>query len=117
MYNEQFNKTSVIHLYTVNGSLSSISIFQFSTCHLFVLSLNVKLFDPQIGPDQVLPLRVRVDQRAIAMKRYSTFPKSLALLGLSIRYFNVISSPLVARGVLPHCRDVVVDFYNSTQLG
>ena len=37
---------------------------------------SIVLFDPLIGPHQVLPLRVRVDLRAIATKWYSTFPKS-----------------------------------------
>ena len=41
---------------------------------------NLVLFDPLIGPYQVLPLQVRVDQGAIAMKGYSTFPKAPALL-------------------------------------
>ena len=37
------------------------------------------LFDPQIGPYQVLPLRVRVNLGAMAMKSYSASPK-IALL-------------------------------------
>ena len=41
------------------------------------------LFDPQIGPYQVLPLRARVDLGATAMKGYSAFPKAPALLGPS----------------------------------
>ncbi len=33
------------------------------------------LFDPYIGPYQVLPLRARVVLGAMAMKGYSTFPE------------------------------------------
>ena len=39
---------------------------------LFVLCTLV-LFDPKIGPNQVLPLRTRVDLGAMAMKGYSAF--------------------------------------------
>ena len=38
------------------------------------------LFDPWIGPYQVLPLGTRVDLGAMAMKEYSTFPKAPVLL-------------------------------------
>ena len=34
------------------------------------------LFDLRIGPFQVLPLRIRVDLGAIAIKRYISFPKA-----------------------------------------
>ena len=48
--------------------------------HIFtsVICLHTQfvLFDPLIGPYQVLPLQFRVDQEAMAMKRYSTFFKS-----------------------------------------
>ena len=53
---------------------------QFSISHLFALSLNVKLvFKPYIGPYQVLPLRARVNLKAIAMKGYSALSKSPGL--------------------------------------
>ena len=38
------------------------------------------LFDPYIGPNQVLPLQVRVYLGVMKMKGYSTFPKVPALL-------------------------------------
>ena len=38
------------------------------------------LFNPEIGPYQVLPLRARMDLGAMAMKGYSAFPKAPALL-------------------------------------
>ena len=49
---------------------------------IFCTQLNDQtvLFDPQIGPFQVLPLRARVDLGVMAIKRYSTFPKAPALL-------------------------------------
>ena len=37
-------------------------------------------FNPLIVPYQVLPFRVRVDQGAILMMGYSTFPKAPELL-------------------------------------
>ena len=41
---------------------------------------SLVLFDPKIGPYQVLPPRVRVNLGAMAMKGYSAFPKAPALL-------------------------------------
>ena len=38
------------------------------------------LFDPLIGPYQVLPLQGRVDSGAMAMKGFSAFSKAPALL-------------------------------------
>ncbi len=38
------------------------------------------LFNPYIGPYQVLPLQARVDMEAMAIKGYYTFPKAPALL-------------------------------------
>ena len=56
----------------------------------YLRSLNAKtvnsqkhglvLFDPLIGPYQVLPLQARVDLGSLAMKEYSAFPKAPALL-------------------------------------
>ena len=40
------------------------------------------IFNPLIGPCQVLPLRAKVDLGAMAMKGYSAFPKAPALLKL-----------------------------------
>ena len=48
------------------------------------------LSNPQIGPYQMLPLRPRVDLRAMAMKGFSAFPKAPALLDLTIRLFNYL---------------------------
>ena len=52
-------------------------------CHLFAHSLNVKQFDPLIRPYQVLRPRARVGQGAMAMKEYSTSPKSYSITGVS----------------------------------
>ena len=41
---------------------------------------SLDLFDPYIGLYQVLPLRARVGQGVMAMKWYSAFPKTPALL-------------------------------------
>ena len=42
--------------------------------------MQLVLFNPLIGPNQVLPFRARVDQGAMAMKRWSAFPKAPASL-------------------------------------
>ena len=44
------------------------------------ISYSLVLFDPLIGPNQLLPLRDRVYLGAMAMKGYSTFPKAPTLL-------------------------------------
>ena len=51
---------------------------------------SLGLFDPKIGPYQVLPLRDRVNLGAMVMKGYSVMPKSLALLQ-SHHQINAIS--------------------------
>ena len=48
------------------------------------------LFNPLMGPYQVLPLRVRVDQGAMVMKGSSTFPKPPKLEPHHQIEFNVI---------------------------
>ena len=42
--------------------------------------MQLVLFNPQIGPYQVLPHRVRVDLAAMAIKGHSAFLKAPALL-------------------------------------
>ena len=62
------------------------------------------------------PLRVQVDQGAMAMKGYSAFPKAAALLEPHHQFFCVIFNTLVRRD-LPFCRDAVGIFYNPSRLG
>ena len=49
---------------------------QFSSAKL----CRLVLFNPKIGPNQVLPLRARVDMGAMAMKGCSAFLKAPVLL-------------------------------------
>ena len=44
--------------------------------HQSFASAQFVLFDPSIGPYQMLPLWGKVNLGAMAVKRYSTFPKS-----------------------------------------
>ena len=60
------------------------------------------LFNPYIGPSQVLPIQARVNLGAMAMKGYSAFPKDLAL-------FSVVHRTLIEE-VLSICRDAVCVF-------
>ena len=48
------------------------------------------LFDPLIGPYQVLPLQARVDLGVMAMKDTLHFPKLQHYWSLSNRWFNTI---------------------------
>ena len=58
----------------LNDQTLLLLTIKFSISHLFALSLDIKQFY------QVLPLQVRVDLGAMAMKEYSTFTKAPALL-------------------------------------
>ena len=49
----------------------------------FQFKCQAVLFDPYIGPYQVLPLQARVDLGVMAMKGYSTFPQSSSITGTS----------------------------------
>ena len=54
---------------------------QFNQIIQFSISIPLFLFNPKIWSYQVLPVRARVDLRAMTMKGLSVFPKALALLG------------------------------------
>ena len=47
----------------------------------------------------MLPLQASVDQGAMVMKRYSTFPKTPALLEPNNRLFSVLSRTFIGRGL------------------
>ena len=53
---------------------------QFSQTIKFCISMQLVLFNPMIGPYQVLPRRARVELGAIAMKRWPAFTKDPASL-------------------------------------
>ena len=46
----------------------------------FSISIQLVIFNPQIGPYQVLPFQARVDLGAMTMKGYSAFSKAPASL-------------------------------------
>ena len=90
-----------------------IQTIQFSVSIVFVhIPLNVKtvIFDPEIGPYKVLPLRVRVNLGVMALKRYSTFSKAL----LSDCF---VSYPGHSLGGSPLFRGAVGVFYRPSRLG
>ena len=63
----------ILNICFANCSVSSNSIYQkTSVCSKF--KCQTVLSDSLIGLYQVLPLRVRVDLRAMVMKVYSAFP-------------------------------------------
>ena len=55
-------------------------IIQFTISTQFEYQIIKYLYDPLIGPYQVLSLQARVDLGVMAMKGHSTFPKAPALL-------------------------------------
>ena len=62
----------------------------------------------------MLPPQARVDQEAVAVKGYSTFPKAPASLE---PHHQIVSWTLVEVGVLSFCRDAVGVFCSPNQLG
>ena len=53
-----------------------------------------------MGPQQVLPIWVKVDLGVMATKRYSTFPKAPGLEPRHQMQFSVVSKTLIEREVL-----------------
>ena len=78
--NKQTKPIICLHTFKWSNSLiSNNSVKQKSfVCTQF--KCQTVLFDPKIGSYQVLQLVARVDPGAMAMKRFSTFPKAPALL-------------------------------------
>ena len=79
------------------------------------ISNNLVLFNPQIGPYQVLPFRV--DLRAMAMKGCSTFPNAPASLE---PHHQIVQCPIQDTrwgGVLTLCRGAVCVFYRPSRQG
>ena len=83
-YIKQFSlaKPRCLNVSTVRLSKTFLAI-KFSQTVLIQaiqFSTQLVLFNPLIGPYQVLPFRARVDLGAIAMKWCSAFPKATASL-------------------------------------
>ena len=67
--------------------------------------MQLVLFDPQIGPYQVLPLWARVDLGAMVMKGYSAFSKAPALLEPHHQIVSVITGHSLGWGVYPSAEE------------
>ena len=68
-----------INHYSLFNAKYTYKQFYFKQFNLALVQ-NLVLFDPEISPYQVLPLRIRVDRGAMPMKDYLLFPKDPALL-------------------------------------
>ena len=86
-------------------------------CLHTVLNCQTVLFDSLIEPFQMQLLRVRVDQGAMAMKEYFTFPKTLQLeLHHQTVWCNVQDTAGSLYNYFPHKTRWVVDaFLKSAQ--
>ena len=82
---------------------------------------SLVLFDPLVGPYQVLLLRVRVDQGVMSMKGYSKFHKPPAILELHYQnvqcYIQDNHSGCGVGVMLLLSRDAVGVFYRPSRLG
>ena len=79
--------------------------------------MQLVLFNPKIGPYQVLPFRASVDQGAMAMKWCSAFPKAPAPLEPHHQIVYCHIHDTCCEGVLPLSREAVGIFYDPSQLG
>ena len=75
------------------------------------------LFDPQIEPYHIQPLRNRVDLEEWEMKGFLTFPNASASRDFTISVISIISQAFIRWGVLPLCRDAVDVFYSPGLTG
>ena len=81
MYHNSIKYQSFFFYTQLNGPAVLFLTIQFNmslVCTQF--KCQTVLFDPLIGPYQLLPLWPRVDLGAMAIKGYSAFPKAPALL-------------------------------------
>ena len=102
----------------LNDQTVLFQTIQFSISHLFALSLNVKQFYLTHRQDyQVLPLQARVDLRVMAIKGYSTFTQTPALLEPHHQIVQCHIQHTCWGSILPLCRDAVSVFYSPSQLG
>ena len=91
-------------------------IFFFFFFFFFFFCTQFVLFNPMLGLNQVLPLLVRVNLRAMVMKGYS-HSTNLQGWSLAIRYFN--DTRCKGGGVRSqhHSRDTVSVFYSLGWVG
>ena len=75
------------------------------------------LIDTLMGPNQVLPLQVRVYLGVIVMKEYSIFPKTPALLEPQHQNILCHIQDSCSKVVLHLCRDAVVVFSCPCRVG
>ena len=81
------------------------------------LSMPLVLFNPLIGPCQVLPLQATVDLGAMATKGWSALPKAPALVE---PYHQIVLCHIPDtrwEWVLLLCREAVGVFYSHSRLG
>ena len=97
----------------------NVSILNYSVYSIhFNISMLLVLFNPWIGPYQVLPLQVRVDLGAIAMKGYSAFPKApkFLFLFLLIKIYNsIINNQSIRVSLLRVFQHKYKKYFNSLQ--
>ena len=74
------------------------------------------LFDPLIGPYQVLPLWTKIDLEVLAMNGYSIFPKAPALLEPHHQMVLCYIQDNCLGGLTPQ-QNVVGVFYSPSKLG
>ena len=90
---------------------------QFSVIFVCVqFKCKIVLLSPKIGPDQVLPIRIRMVLGAMAIRGNLHSPKLHHYWGLNIRLSSVINRTLIG-GVLPLGRDAVGVFFSPSGLG
>ena len=114
MMNSSIKYQSFVYI-QLNGQTVLFLTIQLSISRLLSqFKCQTVLFDPLIGPYQVLPLRVRVDIGTMAIKEYSTFPKPPALQEPHHQIVKRHQQDTHRGEVLPTDQDAVCVFYSPT---
>ena len=104
---------NIIHSLLPSGIIKEFYFKQFNLAfHLFALSQTV-LFDPLLGPSQLLQVLTKVDLEAMGMKWYYAFTKPQYYWSLIINVFSLTFRWAV---IFP-CSDAVAIFNSPTRLG
>ena len=100
----------------LNDQTVIFQTLRFRISYLFAqFKCQTILFGPWVEPYQVLPLRVRMDLGAMAMKGHSAFPKSPTLLEPH-HQIGLCRNQDTMGLFLPLCTDAVGIFYSPSRL-
>ena len=111
--------SKTLQFQTIQFRVSTVSMSKTVLFQVIQFSISsLVIFNPWIGPYQVVPFPAKADLGAEAKKGTLHSTKLQHYWNLTNRLFSVISrTPVVCGGVLPLYRDAVGVFCSPSQLG